>query len=116
MFDAHLWMPLEHHKPTYEFRNGRWYLDSKTTETWRALDGKFTQSINIIRRTIWLPLEHHQPSAATAFGFMGGHKTQGALLFVLKVSKHTFIHRFAYLTYLVAHRYHWESSELGDQP
>ena len=31
-------------------------------------------------------------------------------------SKHAFIHRLAYLTYLIAYRYKWDTPELGDQP
>lgn len=115
-FDGHLLTPLKHHDPVFTQRDGRWYVDEKTRELWLSLDLGLTKSIDVIGRNLLVDLNHKEPSRATEYGFTRGHKSQANLRVSLMASKHAVIHRLAYLTYLIAYRYKWDTPELGDQP
>ena len=115
-FEGHLLTPLNHHRPTTSQRDGRWYVDANTIELWRSLDRKLTESIKVISSNQLVELDHYEPSQATAYGFARGHRSQRDLEVSLRVSRHAFIHRLAYLTYSISCCYKWDTLELSDQP
>lgn len=114
-FDGHLLAPLKHHVPKRTQRDGKWFLDEGTCNIWGSLDAKLTRSITVVHGDgILDSLDHRQPHPAIKYGFARGHKTENHLLLSLEVSRHTFIHRLAYLAYLISLRYKW-GQELVDQ-
>ena len=115
-FDGHLLTPLKYHDLVCTQRDGRWYVDEETRELWQSLDLGLTKSINVIGGNLLVDLNHKEPSRAIEYGFTRGHKSQANLKVSLMASKHAFIHRLAYLTYIIAYRYKWDTPELGDQP
>lgn len=114
-FTAHIFMSLEYHKPQLVSHNGRWFIDSTTVDLWKSLDSQFTKSIKALGNYLYFELDHREPNRAVAYGFMHGYRSKDRLLHSLRHSKHAFIHRMAYLTYLVALRYKWDTPELGNQ-
>ena len=114
LFDGHLLAPLKHHTPSHLFRDGRWYADQETRRLWQSLDSGITKSINVIGCGMLTDLYHREPSKALSFGFTNGHKTERYLSLSLSMSKNAIIHRLAYLTYLISHRYKWDQ-DLADQ-
>lgn len=113
-FGGHLLAPLKHHKPTHVQRDGRWYADERTVELWRSIDLKLAYSIDVVGRPLWVELDHYSPPPATKYGFTRGHKSIEALTKALQISRHAFVHRLAYLTYLISLRYQWDVSDLCD--
>ena len=59
-------------------------------------------------------LNHHEPGKAVDFGFTCGHKTKHDLSISLEMSKNAFVHRLAYLTYVISYRFQW-GVDLVDQ-
>jgi hypothetical protein len=114
LFDGHLLAPLKHDKPTLIQRDGRWFLDDGTRELWRSLDNNLTKSINVVGRGMLVDLEHCEPSRAIRFGFTNGHRTEKNLRVSLRMSRSAFLHRLAYLTYVVSLRHRWDQ-DLADQ-
>jgi hypothetical protein len=115
-FEGHLLAPLNHHKPTTGQRDGRWFVDETTRDLWRSLDMKFTASIKVLGDDLLVELDHHEPSKAAAYGFQSGHTSRRNLEVSLRASRHAFIHRLAYLVYLISCRYRWDTPDLCDQP
>jgi hypothetical protein len=96
--------------------DGMWFVDEDTRNIWGSLDAKLTKSINVVHgEGILDSLNHRRPYPAIKYGFARGHKTEKRLLLSLEVSRHAFIHRLAYLAYLISLRYKWDQ-ELVDQP
>lgn len=116
LFEGHLMAPLKYHKPLCVQRDSWWYADLDTCNLWMSLDAKFTKSIRVLSHGLYVELGHREPREAAAYGFLRGHKSQKNLLISLNASKHAFVHRLAYLTYIVALVYKWDTPELGDQP
>ena len=107
-FNGHLLEPLKSHTPTLIQRDGRWFVDDKTRDLWWSLDIKFTHSINAVGGKLLNPLGHYEPSCAFKYGFTRGHKTMKGLKICLEISKHAFIHRLAYLLFVISRRYNWD--------
>lgn len=114
IFDGHLLAPLKHHTPNLIERDGRWYLDDATCKLWVALDHKFTKSILVVGSGMVVELEDHEPPSPAKYGFTQGHKSMAGLSLCLKITKYAFVHRLAYLTYLIAIGYMWDK-ELCEQ-
>ena len=108
LFDGHLLAPLKHHEPKHVQKDGRWFVDDETRKLWQSLDINITKSINVIGAGLLVELEHREPSKAFKFGFSSGHKNQSGLRTALKLSRNALIHRLAYFTYLLSHRYNWD--------
>ena len=115
-FEGHLLTPLNHHRPISVQRDGRWYIDDNTIQLWQSLDINFSRSIRVIGSRLLVELDHYEPIPAISYGFTRGHKSQQTLEVALRASRHAFIHRLAYLTYLIACRYKWDTPDLRDQP
>lgn len=114
LFDGHLLEPLKRHKPKLIKKDGRFFVDDETRELWLSLDNNLASSIGAVGVGILVDLEHHEPRKAINFGFSRGHKTEHGLQRSLKISKNAFVHRLAYLVYLISYRYQWDA-ELVDQ-
>jgi len=89
-------------------------MDDETRDLWQSLDLNITRSIGVIGKGMLVDLEHHEPRPSVDYGFMRGHKSEQALQLSLKISKNAFIHRLAYLAYLISRRYEW-NQELVEQ-
>ena len=113
-FDGHLLASLKHHTPRSTQRDGRWYVDDETRELWRSLDINITKSINVIGRGLLVELEHYEPQRAVNYGFAHGHKNLRSLQVSLEMSRNAFVHRLAYLVYVISLRYRWDQ-DLVDQ-
>jgi hypothetical protein len=109
-FRGHLLAPLKHHTPRLEQRDGRWYVDDKTRDVWWTLDVNLSVSINLlINGGVLLELDRYAPPLAVKYGFTRGHKTLEGLRVSLEMSRHAFVHRLAYLTYIISRRYQWDT-------
>ena len=104
-YNGHLLAPLNHHVPEHIQRDGRWFLDDETQNLWRALDVNLMYTISVIRGDMLTELDHHEPSEAIKYGFARGHRNLHGLQVALRVSRNAFVHRLAYLAYLVSRRY-----------
>src|ERR1700753_1695040 len=114
LFDGHLLEPLKPHKSRLIQKDGRWFVDDETRELWRSLDHNLTNSIGAIGQNMLVDLNHYEPSKAITFGFNRGYKTERGLYASLERSKCAFVHRLAYLVYLVLYWYQWDV-DLVDQ-
>lgn len=114
LFDGHLLHPLKHHQVEYIQKDGRWFVDDETRKLWGSLDNKLTRSIDAVGGGMLVGLDHHEPSKAVDFGFTRGHKTKHGLRASLERSKNAFVHRLAYLVYLISYRFRWDV-EVVDQ-
>jgi hypothetical protein len=89
-------------------------LERKTRELWRSLDFNITHSIEAIAAGLLVNLEHHELRRAVTHGFARDHKSELDLWLCLAISRNAFIHRLAYLAYVISQRYQWHQ-ELIDQ-
>ena len=108
--------PLNHYRPTFNQHDGWWYLNKKTCDLWQSLNVKLTNSIKVISNNLLVELKHCEPSWAIAYGFLHGHRSKWDLEVSLRASQHAFIHRLAYLSYLISCRYKWDTPDLYNQP
>ena len=115
-FDGHLLGPLKHHTPRLIKRDQRWYVDDETRDLWRSLDINLTYTIDLIDNTLYHHLNHYEPPQAIRHGFTCGHRSKNGLNLSLNRSKHAFIHRLAYLSYLISLRYNWKEEPITSQP
>ena len=113
-YNSHLLTPLNHHTPEHIQQDGQWFLDNETQNLWQALDVNLTYTISVIRGDMLTELDHHEPSGAIKYGFARGHRNLHGLQVALRVSRKAFVHRLAYLAYLVSRCYQWHQS-LVDQ-
>lgn len=114
-YNGHLLAPLNHHRLELVERDGRWFVDDETRNLWRSLDVNLTYTVSVIRGDLLTELDHHEPSEAIKYGFAHGHRNLRGLQVALRVSRNAFVHRLAYLAYLISRRYQWHQP-LVDQP
>ena len=105
LFTSHLLTPLSHCRPLFVQRDGQWYVDDRMRDLWQALNHNILNSIRIVGRNMLVDLKHYEPKEAVAYGFVNGHKLESGLRISLNISQNTFIHRIAYLTYVVSLRH-----------
>ena len=115
LFDSHLLHPLKHHRVEYVQKDGRWFVDDETRRLWGTLDHNLTRSIGAVGAGMLVGLDHHEPSRAVNFGFARGHKTEYGLRVSLRKSKNAFVHRLAYLVYVISHRFQWDMGLVGQE-
>lgn len=113
-FEGHLLAPLKHSTPTFVQKDGRWYMDDDTHKLWESLDINLTYTIGVVGSNLVVELGLYEPSQAVKYGFSRGHRSPGDLRASLEISKKAFVHRLAYLTYLISLRYRWDE-DLVDQ-
>lgn len=104
-FDGHLLAPLKHYTPKCFLRSGQWYMDPVDCGLWVSLDAKFEKSISSVASDLSFDPGHYKPPRVTTYGFTKGYTSQEDLKSSLEISKHAFIHRLAYLTYLIARQH-----------
>ena len=75
-------------------------LDAATKNSWSTLDRGLTLSINSLLKGLLVSLEDATPPPAEKYGYMRSHKTLKGLQVCLKLSRHAFLLRLAYLTFL----------------
>ena len=114
LFNGHLLGPLKQHRVEHIQKGGRWFVDDETRKLWGTLDNKLTRSIGVVSARMLVDLDHHEPRKAVDFGFTRGHKTKHGLCISLELSKNAFVHRLAYLTYVISYRFQW-GVDLVDQ-
>ena len=113
-FQSHLLEPLKRQTRDYVQKDGRWFLDEDTRILWASLDDKLTASIEVVSGGMLVELGHVEPESPVRFGFTRGHKTQRGASISSEKSRKGFVHRLAYLVYLVSMRYKW-GENLVDQ-
>ena len=114
LFNGHLLGPLSQHRVEHIQKGGRWFVDDETRKLWGSLDNRLTRSIGVASAGMLVDLDHHEPGKAVDFGFTRGHKTKGSLCTSLEMSKNAFVHRLAYLIYVISYRFQW-GVDLVDQ-
>ena len=114
LFDGHLLGPLNQHRVEHIQKGGQWFVDDETRKLWGSLDNKLTCSIGVASAGMLVDLNHHEPGKAVDFGFTCGHKTKVGLCTSLEMSKNAFVHRLAYLIYVISYQFQW-GVDLVDQ-
>ena len=100
LLECHLFGHLQ--KTRVVTLNGRFSLDEATKQAWTSLDDNLSMSIQAaIRPETLVSLEDSDPPLAREFGYTRTHKSRQALNNCLKVSRHAFLLRLAYFTYIL---------------
>ncbi|KAF9792308.1 hypothetical protein BJ322DRAFT_1016131 [Thelephora terrestris] len=74
---------------------------------WWGSAPSVTASIEVVSGGMLVELSHVEPESPVRFGFTQGHKTQRGASISLEKSRKGFVHRLAYLVYLVSMWYKW---------
>ena len=102
VLSCHLFIGLEN--PHVVHDNGGVRLDATTKKSWSMLDQGLTWTIQSLLKGVLVSLEDVTPPAAEKYGYSRSHKTSKGLQHSLKVSKHAFLLRLAYLTFIFSLR------------
>ena len=97
-FNYNIFECLHHTRHTQ--RDGRYYLAEATRQSWETLEKNLSLSIHHVARGSYVSLGDSAPPLANRYGYTRGHATIKKLNYGLKLSRHAFLLRLAYFTYL----------------
>jgi len=102
IFTCHLFVCLE--TPHLVHNGPVVCLDAATKNSWSILDRGLTLSINSMLKGLLFSLQDTTPPPTEAYGYTRSHKTVKGLQVCLKLSRHAFLLRLAYLTFIYSLR------------
>ena len=102
VLSCHLFIGLENPRMVHD--NGGVRLDATTKKSWSMLDQGLTWTIQSLLKGVLVSLEDVTPPAAEKYGYSRPHKPSKGLQHSLKLSKHAFLLRLAYLTFIFSLR------------
>jgi hypothetical protein len=99
---CHLFICLDNPRVVHD--GGVVRLDIVTKNAWSMLERGLTWTIESLLRGVLLSLNDATPPPAEKYGYSRSHKTLKGLQHSLKLSKHAFLLRLAYLTFIYSLR------------
>ena len=98
IFNCHLFSCLRETRVVTS--DGRVHLDDVTKKAWGSLEKNMTVTISCLLRGALVTLEDSEPPLAEKYGYTRSHKSIRSLNYCLKICRHAFLLRFAYLMYI----------------